>query len=159
MTGRLCYTAPYCLPFTTACILCAKQFEAPHFCPSLFFLNYRVCPYVFPRWTGRATAAWSRNCPPFVKTRRTMKSSTPCHGHLAHLCGSRGGLAHPCAHPSCPQGPFVPPLITAAQPRFRYLWSASAVPLQSSAPGVRTSHTYSFIFISFVGMPSKRTSL
>lgn len=115
-----------------------------------------VFPHAFPRWTGRATVAWSRNCLPFVRTRRMMKSSTPCHGHLAHLCVFQGGSTHPCAHPSFPQGPFVPRLITAAQPHFRYLWSVSAVPLQSSAPGARTSDSHILIFINFVRTPSNR---
>lgn len=130
--------------------------EAPN-----FFLKYKACPYVFPRWTGKATAAWSRNCPPFVRMKRMMKSSSPYREHLAHLCVLPGGSAHPCAHPFCRQGPFVPPLITAARPHFRYLWSASVVPLQNSVPGARTSHTqlHFFFLISFVCMLSKRASL
>lgn len=94
-------------------------------------------------------AAWSRNCPPFVRMRRMMKSYTPCHEPLAHLCVLQGDLTHLCAHLSCPQGPFVSPLITAARPRFRYLWSVSAAPLQTSAPGARTTRTAQFLSALF----------
>lgn len=124
----------------------------------IFSLNTKR-PYVFPRWTGKATAAWSRNCPPFVRMKRMMKSSSPYREHLAHLCVLPGGSAHPCAHPFCRQGPFVPPLITAARPHFRYLWSASVVPLQNSVPGARTSHTQQFFFFYQLCLHAVKESL